>query len=241
MITKDPHAFDIRLANYKHIYAISTFNSKDKIHNIATLNFQDECFVIAEGNGDNKLSEFAAKFAAETAIWGYKEIRTKKFYWNDKKKFMERIFRSVNNSLWQKHRETGYESGLHSTLSVLMIGTYSMWIGVVGDNAIYRIHQDEIILESNQEKNLNHTEILGKDRYGTTNKFFSQNFEYDDIVIMLNSGFEKMIDIGELFSKVKTIGDSTEKLQSLIDSIVSRHSLKDNSNKSICIIKKIRL
>ena len=105
------------------------------------LNFNDECFVLADGMSTKKSSEVASKLACETAVWGYKHIRQHRFYFQDKKRFMKRIFRSTNLAVWQKQKEVGFEHGIATTLLVVMIGPKHYWVGHAGDTSAWYVHK----------------------------------------------------------------------------------------------------
>src|SRR4030067_1959156 len=94
--------------------------------------YLDECFVAADGVSTVPNGDIAARLGAETAVWGYKFIRTKRFYWHDKKLLLKRIFRSANIAVWQKARERAFRSGLATTLTVVIIGDTVIWTGHVG-------------------------------------------------------------------------------------------------------------
>src|SRR3989304_8104996 len=96
----DPLMLSSRAVRDTVIFAGSQLPGTQKLQKDYFINFSDECFVVADGVSDIH-GEAAAKLAADTAIWGYKHVRQRPFYWADKRRLLKRIFRSSNLTLWQ--------------------------------------------------------------------------------------------------------------------------------------------
>ena len=95
--------------------------------------FNDECFIIADGYPGLPHAQEAEKLTAETALWAYNMVRQRPFYWGEKLKFLKRIFRSTNLTLWQKRRDPGFDAGLASALMVLIVIEDYFWLGSAGN------------------------------------------------------------------------------------------------------------
>src|SRR3990167_107090 len=133
----DPFARSLHKPQDTYIFAASQLQGDRETQEDYFINFNDECFVVADGVGGIPHGEVASQLASETAIWAFKHIRQHPYYWEDKKLFMKRIFRSTNLAVWQKRREFGFEEGLATTLLVCIMGEMRYWIGSVGDTRAY--------------------------------------------------------------------------------------------------------
>ena len=95
--------------------------------------FADECFIITDGVASLPHAKEAEELTAQTALWAYKVVRQRPFYWKEKLPFLKRIFRSTNLRLWQKRRDPGFDEGLASALMVLIVIEDYFWLGSAGN------------------------------------------------------------------------------------------------------------
>ncbi len=206
------------------------------------INFNDECFVVADGVGGLPHGDVAAKLAAETAIWGYKHIRERPFYWADKKLFLKRIFRSVNIAVWQKKREPGYEEGLASTLVTAIIGTHALWVGSVGDSGIY-LYRDGLIdmvtpYDIDEAGRL--TNAVGLTRYGLVPHVKTERFLIGDVLLLATDGVLGFVSEDELRVVLEAAGDTADSLsQAVVHLLKTAEENGSTDNKTACLIKKI--
>jgi len=206
------------------------------------INFNDECFAVADGVGGMPHGGMAAQLSAETAIWGYKHIRSRRFYWQDKKLFLKRIFRSANIAVWQKRRETGFEQGLAATLVVAIIGPKNFWVGSVGDSAAYLVRHGvatKLTVDDLDEAGLL-TSVVGTNRYGLVPQVVSERFLPGDTLLLSTDGVSKYVPEGSLASLLAASGDTTASLtqaaQLLLDAAQEAGS---SDNLTACLIKKV--
>ena len=99
---------------------------------IGFTHFTDECFIITDGVRSLPHAKEAEALTAETALWAYRVVRQRPFYWKEKLPFLKRIFRSTNLRLWQKRRDPGFDAGLASALMVLIVIQDYFWLGSAG-------------------------------------------------------------------------------------------------------------
>src|SRR5574341_1651112 len=59
-------------------------------------NFNDECFALADGVGTLPNADVASQLAADTAVWAYKHVRQRHYYWASKRDFLKRIVRTTD-------------------------------------------------------------------------------------------------------------------------------------------------
>jgi len=97
--------------------------------------FEDDFFVFASGIV-SKHGETAAKLVSDTAIWGYKQIRTRKYYWLDKKKLLQRIIRSTNIALFQKAKEFDLPSSVQAHAICCIRGRNQLLVGCMGTASV---------------------------------------------------------------------------------------------------------
>lgn len=207
-------------------------------------NFNDECVVVADGVGGLPHGDVAAKLASETAIWGYKHIRQRPFYWADKKLFLKRIFRSSNLAVWQKRKEYGFESGLATTLSVAIIGTQNIWVGSVGDSGIllYREGLIDLLTPYDLDETGRLTNALGLQRLGLVPHIAVEKFIPGDILLLATDGVLNFVSEDQLRATFEVAGDTADSLTTAVIHLLKRAGENgSDDNMTACMIKKIRM
>ncbi len=205
-------------------------------------NFNDECIVVADGVGGLPHGDVAAKLATETAIWGYKHIRERPFYWADKKLFLKRIFRSSNMALWQKRKEQGFEAGSATTLSVAIIGTHALWVGSVGDSGIlmYRDGLIDILTPYDLDEIGRLTNALGLERFGLVPHIAVERFIPRDILLLATDGVLNYVSEEQLRGAFEIAGDTTDSLTTAVVRLLKlAEENGSGDNMTACMIKKI--
>jgi serine/threonine protein phosphatase PrpC len=205
-------------------------------------NVNDECFVVADGVGGMPHADTAAIVAGEAALWGYKHIRLRPFYWADKRLLLKRIFRSSNMTVWQKRREHGFETGLATTLSVAIIGLQKIWVGSVGDTSIllYREGLIDFLTPLDIDTSGNLTNALGLKRLGLVPHVTVEKFLPRDILLITTDGVTDYVKEEELRVTLELIGDTTQSVSdgaSQLITIAQDHGSTDNM--TVCMIKRV--
>ena len=205
--------------------------------------FNDECFVIADGVSEMSHSEVAAKLAGETAIWGYKHVRQRPFYWADKRLLLKRIFRSCNLTLWQKRKEYGFEAGLGAALGVVIASTNKVWAGSVGDGSIF-IYRESLIDEMTPpdiDKKGKLTDMLGIKRLGLIPHLAVESFLPGDIIVMATSGVSCFVSEDELRVSLEMSGGTKESLNTAVVHLLrTAEENGSTGNMTVCVIKRKR-
>ncbi|MBI3385861.1 protein phosphatase 2C domain-containing protein [Candidatus Gottesmanbacteria bacterium] len=206
------------------------------------INFNDECFVVADGLGGLPHGEVAAKFAAETAVWGYKLIRQRRVYWLDKKLLLQRIFRSTNIALWQKRRETGFTEGMGTTLEVLLVGERNFWLGHVGDSSAWFLHKGKFakLTHDDTDSDGHLTKVIGGMRYGLTPQCVCGRFVPGDAILLLTDGVTNYMPSPKIFKIIEKAGTSSEGLtESIIGLFKEAEAGGSTDNMTACIVKRV--
>jgi serine/threonine protein phosphatase PrpC len=243
MRTLDPIAKKQKLSQETFIYTALQSKGQRKTQQDYVGNINDELFVVADGVGSMPHADTAAILGGETAIWGYKHIRLRPFYWADKLLLIKRIFRSSNITVWQKRRESGFENGLASTLSIAIIGSQKIWVGSVGDTSIF-LYREGLIdyltpVDINKQGML--TNALGLKRYGLVPHVAVDKFLSGDILCIATDGVVNYVSEEEFRGVLETISFSTESITAAAEHllhIAEDHGSKDNM--TVCLIKRIR-
>jgi len=203
--------------------------------------FSTECFALADGVSLQSHGDEAARLATETAIWGYKHIRLRPFYWADKKLFIRRIFRSVNITIWQKKREPGFEDGMATTLLVLMVGSRTIWFGSVGDSMGYFVHGSEVSVLNTQDRDAkgNLIKALGVDRYGLIPQFQTRPFEIGDSVILVTDGISDVVE-GSIYANFLAHASTQSELEEGVQKILALATERGGKgNMSVGVVKRV--
>lgn len=204
-------------------------------------NFSTECFAIADGVGGMKHGDIAARLTTETAIWGYKHIRLRPFYWADKKLFIKRIFRSVNITVWQKQREIGFSYGMASTLVVLMVGSRTIWLGSVGDSSALFLHNNIVtaLVKPDRSSDGSISKAIGVARYGLVPQFATRPFELGDSVAIVTDGISDVLtpeEIAEFFFGASTQVALEDGIKNLLEAAQEKGS---TDNMTACIVSRV--
>lgn len=240
----DPYALRGKTSRETLVFAASQRIGKKNFQDNYFLNFNDECFALAQGVSAIPHGEVAAKLACETAIWGYKHIRQHRYYWLDKKLFMKRIFRSTNLTIWQKQREKGFEEGLKTTLMVVIVGPKMYWLGLAGDSSAWLVRSG-ILSKLSREKDtcdeLSKRGVLGEKRLGLVPEYASGPLKVGDTLVLASSGCANYLSPSDIQGAVAMMNvqatDATNTVSSLLSSALANGS---EENLTAVIIKRIR-
>lgn len=206
-------------------------------------NFNDQCFAVADGVGGMPNGQVAARLACETAVWAYKIVRLRPFYWGDKRLLVKRIFRTTNITLWQKQREKGFEAGLATTLVVCVLGEQSFWLGSVGDSRAYHLTTKGVLMSlvpDDLDPSGKLTKVVGANRYGLVPHTIGKEFSSGDTMLLVTDGVWRYLDQEKLTTIVKNCGATTESLTSAVGEILQSAKMAGSTdNMTAVIIKRI--
>lgn len=208
------------------------------------LNYNDECFVVADGVGGSAHGDVAASLASETAIWGYKHIRQRPFYWSDKKGLLKRIFRTTNLTIWQKQKEPGFEDGLATTLLACIVTGKNVYIGSVGDTSAF-LYRDGLIDQLTREERDSKgrlTRSLGMQRLGLLPQVRVEQFLSGDVVLLATDGVVDFVSEDRVREILEQSGNSAATLAQAAEALIGE-AQKNMSpdNMTACLIKKLRI
>ena len=206
------------------------------------INFNDECFIVADGVGGMPNGAEAAKLACETAEWAYQLVRQRPFYWNAKDFFLKRIVRSTNMRLWQKRREPGFADGLATTLLIFLMTDRRFWVGSVGDSSAF-LFRDGIARKLTTEDVDSHgslTKVLGVQRLGSVPQIIQESFLVGDAVVLTTDGVARYVSNEELAAVLKNTGTTTEHMTEAVAQILKTAQKNGSTdNMTALIIKKV--
>src|SRR3989344_826626 len=239
----DPYALRIKPPRETLIFAACQRRGERETQEDYFLNFNDECFVLADGVGTLPHGEVAAKLASETAIWAYKHIRQHRYYWLDKKLFMKRIFRSTNLTIWQKQREVDFREGLKTTLMVVIVGEKTYWLGNAGDSSAWLFH-DGVMKKLTKDKDRSVGEpkrgVLGDRRLGLIPEFVSGPFKRNETLVLATDGCANYLTPSDLDTSVERSGSTIEEATNAVTALItSAEANGSEANMTAVIIKRV--
>jgi serine/threonine protein phosphatase PrpC len=238
----NPYIFNNKLDEPTLIYTTVSENIGKSEITASCLNFNDECFVLADALKNRAHSETACKLASETSIWGYKLIRQRKFYWADKKLLVKRIFRSVNIAVWQKQRESGFESGIATSLAVAIFGPENIWMGTVGDIQACIYRSDQLILQSkiDTDESGKILKTVGVNRFGLIPQLYIQKFIKNDTLILAVQSLSNFISKEEIGQIVSKLDKFQESLNMAAKQIIKLAKLRGFiGSLAVCMVRRI--
>lgn len=204
--------------------------------------FGDECFIITDGVSSLPHAKEAQELTAETALWAYRVVRQRPFYWKEKLEFLKRIFRTSNLTLWQKRRDKGFEEGLAAVLSVLLVGPNYFWAGTAGNcNAfLYREGLIDVLTARDIDEDGMLTKAVGFGRKQLIPSMRSEQLLPGDMLVLATDGIINSMSEDELRDILDGSGDTTETLEKATDRLVQK--AKDNGSHghlAVCLVKRV--
>jgi hypothetical protein len=138
--------------------------------------------------------DFAAKQALDSAKWAFTLVSTRHFYWQDKKLFLKRIFRTVNMNLWQTHPKDNPER-VPVSLAGIICGQFHLRLGLIGNMRAFLLND----IETKEVAAGNGEQIyLGVSRYGLVPRVDNFSFSRGETVIVMTENILSKIELGNL-------------------------------------------
>ncbi len=203
---------------------------------------EDECFVIADGVASLPHAQEAGELARDTALWAYKVVRQRPFYWDEKLEFLKRIFRTTNLTLWQKRRDPGYADGLAASLVVLLTEPKYFWVGSAGScNAfLFRDGLIDVLLPRDVEGNMILTSAAGFSRKQLIPHRTSERLLPNDVLILANDSLIDFVKEDEFRSAVEATDTTKQSIERAADVLVD--TAQKNGSKTpifLCLVKTV--
>lgn len=235
----DPMGIKMRSQVQPILYAWAQRQGTHEHQEDAFGHFEDECFVMADGVGGMPHGDIASSLAVDTALWGYKHIRLRRFYWAGKTLFIKRIFRTTNLTVWQKHRETGFENGMATTMTVVLCGAKTLWIGNVGDSRAYIFRKNRMTFTTTDDVDEHRflTKVIGMDRFGLVPHVYTESFIAGDVLMLATDGITQYVSaeiLAGMLGDEATTGDLEKKALEIVSIAENQGSADD---KSVCLVK----
>lgn len=208
----------------------------------AMTHFNDEFFAIADGVGSLPHANVAAGLAVDTAVWAYKVVRTRPFYWGEKPDLIKRIFRTTNLTLWQKRRDAGFEDGLAAAMLVLMVLPTHFWIGSAGNCASYLYREgliDELtVMDVDSEGML--TKAAGFARPQLLPRAAAGRFLPGDCILIATDGVAGYVSEDEMRLVFEQTGAAQDTMDAALNTLLSFAEKNGSAdNMTAYIIKRV--
>ncbi len=214
------------------------FAGKDFAHS------KDECFIIADGVASLPHAKGAEQLTRETALWAYNVVRQRPFYWGQKLKFLKRIFRSTNLTLWQKRRDPGFEEGLASALMVLIVIEDYFWLGSVGNcnSFLFRDGLIDVLTPRDVDDEGMLRKAVGFARYQLIPAMHSEKLLVGDIILLTTDSVANYVSEDQMRGILEEVGITHESLQTAADNLIETATTAGSrDSKSACLVKRIMI
>ncbi|MCX6792108.1 MAG: hypothetical protein NT149_03675 [Candidatus Gottesmanbacteria bacterium] len=202
----------------------------------------DECFIIADGVESLPHASVAEQLTRQTALWAYQMVRQRPFYWGEKLKFLKRMFRSTNLTLWQKRRDPGFDTGLASALTVLIvIGDY-FWLGSAGNcnSYLFRDGLIDVLTKRDVDDEGMLTKAVGFARHQLIPATHSEKLLENDIILLASDSIANFVSEDDMRGILERVGTTTESLTQAVDKLIeTAKAAGSNDSKSLCMVKRI--
>lgn len=204
--------------------------------------FNDECFIIADGVSSLPHAKEAEKLTEDTAIWAYKVVRQRPFYWKEKLPFLKRIFRSTNLTLWQKRRDPGYDAGLASALMVLIVINDYFWLGSAGNcnSFLFRDGLIDVLTKRDVDDEGMLTKAVGFGRKQLIPTMHSEKLLENDVILLAADSITDYVSEDGMRKVFEDVGATTESLRHAVDALIELAKAAGSRDTiSACIVKRI--
>ncbi len=202
----------------------------------------DECFIIADGYPGLPHANEAEQLTRQTGLWAYHMVRQRPFYWNSKAFLLKRIFRSTNLRLWQKRRDPGFDAGLASALTVLIVIGDFFWLGTAGNcnTYLYREGLIDILTPRDVDDDGMLTKAVGFARKQLIPAMHSGKLLEGDIILLATDSVANYVGEDDMRRILEEVGMTTESLQIAIEKLISvAKSAGSTDSMSACMVKRI--
>lgn len=204
--------------------------------------FTDECFIITDGFPGLPHAKEAAALTAETALWAYKVVRQRPYYWKEKLHFLKRIFRSTNLRLWQKRRDRGYEEGLASALMALFVIDDYFWLGSAGNcnSFLFRDGLIDVLTKRDVDDEGMLTKAVGFARKQLIPTIHSEKLLENDIILLSTDSMTDFVTEDQMRGVFEKVGSTNESLQTAVDTLTDIAVAGGSRGViSLCMVKRI--
>ncbi len=202
----------------------------------------NECVALSTGVVTLPHPDVASQFASETALWCYRHVRQRPYYWEDKGKLIERMFRTTNLSLWQKRKEPTFSEGLACTFSVVLLGVRKIWIGSIGNIGLYFVREglvDDLTYKT-ENSEISTIRALGFARSGAIPETIAETIVPGDVLILASVCVSRVITEDDIRIASEETGATQESCMKgvifLLEKALERGS---KGSKTVCVIKKL--
>lgn len=206
------------------------------------LHSTDECFIIADGYPGLPHAKEAELVTRQTALWAYHMVRQRRYYWRLKLSFLKRIFRSTNLTLWQKRRDRGFDAGLASALSVLIVIEDYFWLGTAGNcnSFLFRDGLIDILTPRDVDEDGMLTKAVGFSRKQLIPAMHSEKFLENDIILLASDSVANFVSENEMREIFDGVGTTTESLVKAVDKLTQTAKAAGSTDSmSACLVKRI--
>lgn len=200
---------------------------------VSCIHFESDFFSVIDATEAACHKDVGAALAANTTVWGYKEIRKRACYWEEKRNLIWRIFRSTNIALWQKRREEGFEKGVDVSMAMIIFAPKSIWLGNVGDTVVYLIRDNKITRLSQFSS---HQELIGAVRYNDMPKGVNHLVNEGDTIILCTKTIASMLD-GKIFNTAIFNGRTQLEIDEQAKEIISASLKQLNEPAALWLLK----
>ncbi|MBI3956035.1 serine/threonine-protein phosphatase [Candidatus Gottesmanbacteria bacterium] len=224
------------------IFAASQLQGTRETQEDYFVNFNDECFVVADGVGGMPHGEVAAQLAGDTAVWAYRLVRQRHAYWKDRKLFLKRIFRTTNITLWQKQREEGFTDGMATTMLVCIVLDRRFYIGNVGDSSAFLVRDGTMTKLTTEDVDSSGrlTKTIGTTRYGLTPSIITGDFLAGDCIILMTDGVAREMDADKCVRFLKDVEQNAPQLSDVaVNMLAFAKNQGATDNMTVCLIKRV--
>lgn len=237
---KIPDPLTLKLTTPKEATVIAAIAMDGGLHPGAAAVFSDECIAVAQALSEAPAGKIAVDHATETAVWAYKHVRTRPFYWEDKKLFMKRIYRTVNLSIWQKQKDPSLTGMLQCSLLVMLVGPRNFWIGAVGDCQALVVRDGTVTRLVRDERSGGQlVKPLGKQRLGITPQFVSNRFLAGDVVLLATSPVTDYLFPADYDELLRETPNDAGGLATTLTAILERARVQGSpGDRTACLIKR---
>lgn len=211
------------------LYACAQSDGYDNIH---AASFLDECFVVAEDEPHSPNAGPAAALCTETLLWGYRLIRERPFYWQDKKKLLRRMMRAANITLFKQHNRA-------AVAAAAIPGENRCWIARCGPTSVY-LFDGKRAARIGMTPGVEHDTVsaLGLTRYAEPEPALTCDFIPGHVLLIATPSVAAMATVGTVKGWLENAGSTQDSLRETAQRIIRDTLTRTGRGAAAAILKR---
>lgn len=223
---------DRNLTIIKYAYA----NQKQEYVTEWTNGFNDECFVLASYKPSfGHLDQSVYQYTVDCALFGYRHLRKRPSYLQDKRLFLKRIFLSVLRKINQKYKAKNF-TDIPVNLTIVITNPNKIWVGSAGNNQIIMFQKGIRFGSLLTDKKVIKIPVVST-RFKFNFSLIIKSLSIHDMLLVITENCWNNLPHNKVLDYLSTTLKTNEKLDDMLNFILADFKKDGNQKHSGCLIQ----